>query len=218
MPYKLSAITGGVNCYLLQTSSGFVLIDTGFSFSRGKLKTLLADAGCRPGDLKLVIITHADADHTGSCLYLRKKYGVKIAMHQAEAPAAVAASMTDNRKTKVSGFGGFLMGTVGRLMAKPFQPDLFLSDGDDLSPYGLDAKVVYTPGHTVGSISIFTADGDLFCGDFLNSVKTPRINRLTDDMEEMKASLEKIKKLPVKRIYPGHGEPFFLEELLKNVE
>jgi hydroxyacylglutathione hydrolase len=217
MPYKLSAITGGVNYYLLQTSSGFVLIDTGFSFGRGKLKTLLADAGCRPGDIKLVIITHADADHTGSCVYLQQYYHARIAVHRAEQKATQTADMKADRKTKVPGIGGALMGVIGRMMSRPFTPDLFLADGDRLSAYGLDATVIHTPGHTMGSISIFTADGDLFCGDFLNSAKTPRINRLTDDMDEMKASLAKIRNLPIKRIYPGHGQPFTLEELLKNV-
>ena len=49
---------GGVNCYLVKTSAGFLLIDTGFSGKRADLEKELASAGCKPGDLKLVILTH----------------------------------------------------------------------------------------------------------------------------------------------------------------
>jgi len=218
MAYNVTPVINTVsNFYLIRTEGACFLIDTGASFSRGLLKKALAAAGCTPDNLKMVVITHADADHTGNIGYLRKQYGLKVAMHRAEQTAAQAASMKLNRKTRFSGFSGALMVLAGKLMSRPFQPDLLLADDEDLSPYGFDAKVIHTPGHSLGSISIFTKEGDLFCGDFLNNNKAPSINHLVDDMEEMKTSLAKIRNLPVKKIYPGHGAPFTLEELLQNV-
>ncbi len=214
MSYEIIAVTGAVNYYLLKTPGGFFMVDTGFSFSRGKLKKTLENAGCKPGGLKLVIITHADADHTGNCLFLREKYGAKIAIHQAEARAIETVSMTANRKTRTGVLFRAVMALSGRLMSRPLKPDFFLKDGDDLSMYGLAAKVIHTPGHSLGSISVLTADGDLFCGDFLKNGKKPGINSLVDDPAEMAASLAKIKGLNVRKIYPGHGRLFTLRELL----
>ena len=216
MPYELSAATGGVNFYLIKNSYGFFLIDTGFSLSKGKLKKTLARAGCKPGGLKLVIITHGDVDHTGNCVYLQKKYGVKIAMHRAEEKAVTQVKMTANRQNKSPVFMRAAMGFFGRFLTHPLQPDIWLNDGDDLSVYGLDARVIYTPGHTLGSISILTTEGDLFCGDFLKGTGKVGVNTLVDDAAAMEASYLKIKDLKIRKIYPGHGRSFGLEELLNN--
>ena len=78
-----------MNCYLLKTGDTYFMVDAGVSFYRGAMKKALKQAGCRPGDLKLVVITHGDYDHTGSCAWLQKKYGAKIAVHKSEAGALV---------------------------------------------------------------------------------------------------------------------------------
>ena len=49
----------GVNSYLVKTDNGYFLIDTGITKKRGQLEKQLNEAGCRPGDLKLIIITTA---------------------------------------------------------------------------------------------------------------------------------------------------------------
>ena len=67
-------ILGGFNgnCYLLLTENGYVLIDTGRKSKRKKLEQELISAGCKPGNLDLIILTHGDFDHTGNCAYLRE--------------------------------------------------------------------------------------------------------------------------------------------------
>ena len=206
----------GANCYLLKTSEGFFMIDTGYAFSRSVVKKALEGAGCNPGDLKLIILTHGDVDHTGNCKYLRKKYGAKIVMHRDEAAAVVTGNMLAVRKNSIGAVLKFLMVLVRFIMPRRFSPDIFLADGDALSPYGLDAKVLHTPGHTIGSISVLTPEGDLFCGDLLVGGRNPGINHLVDDMAQMKAGILRIKGLNIKQIYPGHGRPFTLQELLNH--
>ena len=71
------------NAYLIESEEGFVLIDTGFRFDRAQLDRELRAAGCGPGDLKLIVITHADPDHSANADYLRETYGAKIASHSA---------------------------------------------------------------------------------------------------------------------------------------
>ncbi|HWR70506.1 MAG TPA: MBL fold metallo-hydrolase, partial [Dehalococcoidia bacterium] len=62
LPFRI----GRVNCYLIETDSGFVLIDTGASNRRKDIEKELESAGCKPGDLKLIILTHGDFDHMGN--------------------------------------------------------------------------------------------------------------------------------------------------------
>src|SRR5512139_3425317 len=71
LPYKF----GSVNCYLITTGTGYLLIDTGSSNQRAELEQALESAGCSPGDLKLIVLTHGDFDHTGNAVHLREKFG-----------------------------------------------------------------------------------------------------------------------------------------------
>ena len=89
-----------VNCYLVKTGDGYILIDSGLSNRRANLEKALENAGCKPGNLKLIIITHGDVDHIGNCAYLREKYGVKIAVHPGESRAVEYGDMLSNRKIR----------------------------------------------------------------------------------------------------------------------
>jgi hydroxyacylglutathione hydrolase len=205
-----------VNVYLIKTESSFALIDTGFSLQRGKLKRALDEAGCRPRDLKLVVVTHADFDHAGNCTWLRKKYGAPIAVHHEEAGAVETGRMLRNRKSRQGVFFTAVVNLGGLFVFRRFKPDIIVADGEDLSQYGLDGKVVHIPGHSRGSIGVLTKDGDFFCGDLLTGSPRPGKNSLVDDSAEMDASIEKMKTLGIKIVYPGHGLPFTMDELEKD--
>jgi len=60
LPYRL----GTVNCHLIETDTGYILIDTGCSNKRTELEKELESAGCKPDNLKLIVLTHGDFDHT----------------------------------------------------------------------------------------------------------------------------------------------------------
>jgi hydroxyacylglutathione hydrolase len=203
---------GGVNCYLLRGEEGFVLIDTGFSNKRAILDKKLNEAGVLPGSIKLILITHGDTDHTGNAAYLRAKYGAKIAMHADDAGMAEQGDMSVNRKPRPDRMSLIfkIMSSVIPLFIKAakfegFKPDLAADENIDLAAYGLDARVLHLPGHSKGSIGVLTAVGDLFCGDFLYNM--PGFGFI-DDLADHRASLEKVKKLNFRTIYPGHGKPF----------
>jgi len=207
MPYRL----GTVNCYLVATGSGFVLVDTGSSNRRAELESELAAAGCRPGDLKLVVLTHGDFDHTGNAAYLRDKFGARLAMHQDDTGMAERGDMFWNRSS-----GNPIVRLLAPILfrfsrSNRFRPDLALKEGDDLAEYGFEARVISIPGHSQGSIGILTAGGDLFCGDLLDNVQKPGINALMDDPAACQASLEKLQGFEIKTVYPGHGQPFTMD-------
>ena len=71
-----------INCYLVKTDNGFILIDTGRVNKRNLIEKELEKAGCYPGNLKLIVLTHGDFDHSGNAAYFRKKFQSQIAMHK----------------------------------------------------------------------------------------------------------------------------------------
>ena len=207
---------GSVNCYLIQTATGFVLIDTGALQRRTQLQDELQSAGCKPGDLDLIVLTHGDFDHTGNCTYLRAEFGAKIAMHRDDVGMAEHGDMFWNRQK-----GNRLMKMVAPIFfgfgkSERFVPDLYLEDGDDLSEYGFHATVISIPGHSKGSIGFLTDAGDLFSGDLLENGDKPALNAIMDDAVAANASVEKLKRRRVGTVYPGHGAPFPMELFLRD--
>jgi hydroxyacylglutathione hydrolase len=208
---------GFVNCYLLKTGSDFILIDTGLANQRRTLERELENAGCRPGDLKLIVVTHGDSDHCGNCAYLREKFNAKIAMHKSEAELIESGNILSSRKTRRKLLAKIFIQMIKPLFAlkeaDKFKADIFVQDGYFLSAWGLDAKILHIPGHSIGSIGVLTANGDLFCGDLIGNYGKPRLH-ITDDKEAAKSSIEKLKKAGIKTVYPGHGKAFLMEEFV----
>jgi hydroxyacylglutathione hydrolase len=210
MPYGL----GTVNCYLVETGGGFVLIDTGSSNRRAELESELASAGCKPGDLKLIVLTHGDFDHTGNAAYLRETFGAQIAMHRDDSGMAEGGDMFWNRSP-----GNAVIRLLAPILfrfskSNRFRPDLFAAEGDDFSEYGFDAQVLWIPGHSQGSIGVLATAGDLFSGDLFENTKGPATNSIMDDPVACEASLEKLSRFDVHTVHPGHGEPFAMESFL----
>jgi len=207
MPLRM----GTVNCYLVQTGMGFLLIDTGTSNRRGQLVSSLASVGCKPGSLHLIVLTHGDFDHTSNAAYLRREYGAQIAMHQDDVGMAEHADMFCNRSS-----GNPILRSLSPILFRfsksdRFVPDFCIDEGYDLAQHGLRARVISLAGHSQGSIGILTASGDLFCGDLLENTRLPATNSIMDDSGACQASIEKLQNYQINTVYPGHGPPFLME-------
>jgi len=217
---------GFVNCYLVKTGDGFILVDSGMRSSRAALEKALINTGCFPGNLKLIVITHGDIDHTGNGAYLRQKYRTKIAMHRDDASMVENGEMRPKRKVK-SPFLRMMHGIMRisgatKKMAADFErfkPDIFLEEGQSMKEYGFDATVLHLPGHTRGSIMLLSVDGDLISGDTLENRGRPHPAMIVADEAELAGSLERLSRLDITTVYPGHGKPFawgqFPKEYLK---
>ena len=213
---------GFVNAYLLQGNKGFILIDTGIPKQKEKLENELNLAGCTPENLQLVIITHGDEDHTGNAAFLQEKYHAKIAVHPGDINQAENGIFL---KRKINSVLFKIMFTIMMLSQKikknqpafpKFKTDIQLSDNQRLDEYGLNAKIIHIPGHTEGSIGVLTDDGDFFAGDTFVNYRKPIAATIIQNEKELSESIEKIKKLNVMTIYPGHGKPFSIKSLSRN--
>ncbi len=210
LPMKL----GHVNCYLVAQGERFVLVDTGGANGRAQLDAALAAAGCAPGRLALIFLTHGDFDHTGNAAYLGRKFGAPLAMRADDAGMVERGDMSWNRQhnrlvlrlsSRLFGFG----------KDARFTPDVLLAGGEELAAFGLQGQVIALPGHSRGSTGLLLDDGSFFCGDLFDNTKAPAINSIMDDRDAARVSLEMLRGCPIQTVYPGHGQPFSFGALAK---
>lgn len=85
----------------------------------------------------------------------------------------------------------------------------------------IKGKIVFTPGHSPGSISVVLDSGDAFVGDMamngLPLTTRPNLPIFAEDMTAVKNSWRKLIDKGVKKIYPAHGKPFPIEKLMNKV-
>jgi hydroxyacylglutathione hydrolase len=143
----------------------------------------------------------------GSVADLKTATGALIAIHEIEVPYLLG-----KKKKKLKGLiGGLIVLIFGILMKfiKPqnIVPDIILKEGDFIG--GL--KVIYTPGHTEGSIALYDAETALFSGDAIITDKHSNIigfNKIaTSNTLEAAITINRIKNLKFKVLLPGHGSP-----------
>jgi len=220
MPQAINVITlplplgiGSVNSYLLQAGNGYLLVDTGAPKARRMLRSELEGAGCRVGSLRLTVLTHGDFDHTGNAAYMRTTFGGKIAMHADDARMAEVGDMFVNRKRSNFILRVAIPRLIGFGKSEQFTPDVLLEDGSSLSEYGLEATVIWLPGHSKGSVGILTADGHFFCGDLFDNIRKPALGSIMDDHGAANWSAARLGTLKIGPVYPGHGKPFSMGQL-----
>lgn len=184
-------VSGNVNCYIVVDNDKAILIDTG----RKKYREKILEK-CKEFHVSLIVLTHGHMDHCQNVAYLASALQVPIAMSEKDRNL-----IPDNRKQSLSAktFLGKIVLMVSltsfeKDSLEMFEPNIYLKSGDDLSDYGIDAKIVELPGHTKGSIGVKIED-NLFVGDALMNMFYPTISMLYIDKEEMLKSAKYISEL-----------------------
>jgi glyoxylase-like metal-dependent hydrolase (beta-lactamase superfamily II) len=89
----------------------------------------------------------------------------------------------------------------------------------DLQKIGVKGKTLHTPGHTPGHLAVILEDGTAFAGDVtMNFFRLFRLQKrpiIMYDFKEVLRSWEKIIETGAVKIYPAHGPPFEVEELIE---
>jgi glyoxylase-like metal-dependent hydrolase (beta-lactamase superfamily II) len=156
-----------VNLYLIIDADGLTLIDAGLVRSGKKILRYIASLGHTPHDLRRIVITHSDGDHVGGLAALKAASGARVYASPIEAKAIAAGSVS--RELKLRGLVKWLYETVPWFKVEPATVDETLTDGQVLPVLG-GLRVVETPGHTPGHISLFAPSARiLFVGDSLIS-------------------------------------------------
>jgi glyoxylase-like metal-dependent hydrolase (beta-lactamase superfamily II) len=205
--------------YVIQ-GKGTIMVDGGFPGSAGAFKRALKRIPVNPRDIRLVVLTHGHFDHVGSASHIRDLTGARIALHRAD-----KTQLEKDRMTWPPGVTGW--GKMSRSLFKPMMsalpfkiPPIDLILGDDglsLAAHGIPGKVVHTPGHSPGSVSVLLDTGDAFVGCMAqNSLPfcfRPSLPIYADDIDQVRKSWQLLIDRGAKKIYPGHGKPFTVDAI-----
>jgi glyoxylase-like metal-dependent hydrolase (beta-lactamase superfamily II) len=197
----------GANVFLLLDSK-LTIVDTGF---KGRAVKLLKEArlhGYHAPDITSIIITHHHADHMGSLAELKKLTGASVIAHTADAPF-IDGSYPQPGPSRPAWLGKALSPFPRLWSAAPAAVELPVSEGDELPILG-GIKVLHTPGHTPGSISLYLKQesvlivGDLLANRFGLSLPS---RMFTVDLAQEIESINRILSLDFEIVCFGHGPP-----------
>lgn len=202
--------TGVANAHIIENSRGVILVDAGMPHQArwivGKIRAL----GHSPQTVRLILCTHGHIDHAGSAVALKRLTGAPIALHRGDARLVATSRLKiPPGRNRLINFTKWLMETFGWLAPiETFTPDVLLEDGQSLREFGMDARVIHTPGHTAGSISLAFDDGAIFVGDAILNLLRVSFPLYWEDPASARESACKIRSLEPRIIYSGHGRAF----------
>ena len=192
------------NCYLVAEGNKAILIDTA---SKANLDMVTTE--CDKYDMQLIVLTHVHFDHAENAAVLSRRYNIPVAVHKNDEELF---DSFDKQPLKSYGLvGRIVLGLSLKVLrnTKVERPEklIYVADGDDLASYGIRARILELPGHTLGSIGVDVEEEHLFVGDELDNWINPGIGHLYYDFEAIKKSAEKIRELGDRTVYYGHGKP-----------
>ena len=216
-----------MNTYVYHCPSGYVMIDTGYEHSLKDVETKLDRNGIKLSDIKYVFLTHAHDDHAGFLNeLLGKNADLKVIMSVKSMPTLKRGqnSFEGGCSTRLAWVFCKLMGLVGKAehrfpVIESRHDNRFVeiteTNRSNLEKI-LNGKILFTPGHTADSVSLKVGNL-IFCGDAaMNGI--PSMNRFIiwiENVKEFENSWDVMISENPDRIYPAHGKPFRVNDLVK---
>jgi metallo-beta-lactamase class B len=136
-------------CYLITTTKGNILINTGLAASDTQIRNNIKTLGFQFSDTKILLTTQAHYDHVGAMAAIKELTGAQLMVDEKDAPAVMDGDRSDYA------FGG------NTSSFKPPKPDRLLHNGDTIALGNMQVVMLHHPGHTKGSCSyLFTVKDD----------------------------------------------------------
>jgi glyoxylase-like metal-dependent hydrolase (beta-lactamase superfamily II) len=224
MKPQIFSLKFGINtCYIIK-GEGTIMIDGGPPNAIEKFKKYLDKFRIDPKEIKLIVLTHADFDHMGSSGAIKEWTGAKIAVHENDRATLEEGRL--NWPPGVTSWGRLshaILEPIARRasgLPNPQKADIILNNEDyPLSDFGIDGKIIYTPGHTSGSVSVLLENGDAFVGCMAHNIRMftlrPNLPIYAENIEQIKVGWKVLIDEGAKTIYPGHGKAFPVEKIKK---
>ena len=133
--------------HIIDTGVGLIMLDAGYLESSAEVISNMERMGLRACDLKYILLTHGHIDHAGAARYFREMSGAKIAIGAPD-------------REYVNGENDLTYAREFEMEFDFFEPDILLSDGDEITLGNTTVRAVATPGHTPGAMSYFFSVSD----------------------------------------------------------
>lgn len=212
--------TGISNAYLLGSSENYVLVDSGTPGHEKPIVNAVKQHFGKNAKPCAIVLTHGHFDHSGSALELARRWGVRIFVHRMELPFVDGTDFYPPPDPTVGGFMAQMMRFApnNKINLSPHVSPLRLSE----LPWIAGWKIVETPGHTPGHVSLFrAADGTLIAGDAFTTVdldsavavmsRSQQVSRppayYTPDWQNAERSVRRLADLEPRTLAAGHGVP-----------
>ncbi len=213
------ALLGGLDpsaAYIIETSEGLVLVDTGLAADAGPLRAQMAELGLDWRRVRAILLTHVHGDHTGGAAALRAATGAKVYAGAGDAAVLRAGGPRE------AFFSTYHMPDAA---LHPTAVDVELRGGETIAVGDVRIEAIGAPGHTPGSICFLVRRRGLralFAGDVIMMLRghEPRRNerdeplgtysaylppRYRGDARDSLATLRRLRGLPVPDlVLPGH--------------
>lgn len=202
-----------VASFLIATPQGHILLDTGFLETVPQIKQNVAQLGFRFEDIKILINSHAHADHAGGFALLKKELtAAKLLVSEGDAPLLARGGKTDPN------FGD-------RFLFQPVTADRILHDGDTVQLGGVTMTARLTPGHTPGCTTWTmkanerskTYDVVFYGSTTIPGYKLVGNTNYPNIVEDFERSFSLLKTLPCDIFLAPHGSFFSLEQKMKRL-
>ena len=201
-----------VSSYLITTSEGHILLDSGFLETVPQIQKNVAQLGFRFQDIKILLNSHAHSDHAGGMARLKELTGAKLMVSEGDVAQLARGGKDDPN------FGD-------RFLFPPVTVDRTLRDGDTVKLGDVVLTARLTPGHTKGCTTwtMKVRDGvKLYDVVFVGSTTAPGYKLVGNDkypdiVQDYERTFSLLKNLPVDIYLAAHGSAFDLLEKMKLV-
>ncbi len=216
---------GPTNIYFLKAENGYLQIDTSlpeyFEPFLDGLKTINIDFAA----IKYLLLTHSHDDHAGFAAELKEKTKCAIIVHKNSLESLKLGTIVNvgkflNRQAAISmklyNFSKRRSFEYTPVVLTP-QDTVVTSDNENtLKEMGINGKIIFTPGHTDDCISVILSNGDAFVSDAcMSNLRFLHYRPIeVSDLGQVFKSWRKIVDSGAKMVFPAHGKPFPVEELV----
>jgi hydroxyacylglutathione hydrolase len=198
-----------VYSFMIFGTENIYLIDSGIAGSGDSIVGYILKEGAKVENIKALILTHSHPDHIGSAQYIKEISNCKVLANEIERDWIEDIDKQFNDRP-VPGFNNLVIGSV--------KINRFLYDNDIIElEKDMSLKVIHTPGHSKGSISLFESKrGVMFCGD---SILLPGELPIYENIEDTLSSIKKLKQInDIEILLSSWDEPVYGNNILKKME
>jgi len=204
------------NVYLIRSSGGLTLVDTGMKGEADEIAIQIQGRGFTLNEVRNIVLTHGHGDHAGNAAELSERTEASVLAHEAEAPFIEhTRSMPEPAMLRIMNkLGGSAFDYAPAKLGRRLK-------NEDRIRFLNGWRIMHMPGHTPGSICLYEQDRHiLICGDTLFN-KNPVTNKvglspsfpvLTWDKNKLQESLQKLSALTIDVICFGHGDPIIMKD------